>query len=80
MDVLTIDAFLPAPSTELTAADLDEWIADVTASSYDVGHWPYDWALNWVAGLLNRPMPHRRYATKELLGLLVEAKAGGETR
>lgn len=82
MDELTIDAFLPEPATTLTVADLDEWIADVKASSYDVGHWPHDWARDWLAGLLNRQMPHRRYSTAELLGLLVEARpvAAGEGR
>lgn len=74
-DALTIDAFLPVPATTLTAADLDEWIGEVRSCSYDVGHWPHDWARDWLAGLLNRPVPRRRYSTAELLGLLVEAEA-----
>lgn len=57
-----------------TAADLDEWIALVEASSYDTGWWPNEWAHNGVVSLLAEPFPNGRLTTKELLPMLRRAR------
>lgn len=64
----------------LTAADLDEWTAQVEASTHDTGHWPNDWARAGLGALVGQSWPHRRrFTTKELLGLLRQARQILET-
>lgn len=64
------------PSAGLTAADLDEWIADVERSTHDTGHWPNEWALAGLADSLGEAYsyPHR-FTKAELLPLLRRALA-----
>lgn len=57
-----------------TAADLDEWITDVTASHYATGHFPNDWARAGLASILGEEIPFRRWTTAELLAVLRRAR------
>lgn len=66
---------MPLPTTQLTAADLDEWIAQVTASLYNSSHFPAEWARAGLAGVLGEEFPYRRYGRTELLAILTRARA-----
>lgn len=70
-----LDLFTTEPTEAFTLADLDEWIAHVEARTYDISHWPNEWARSGLASLLGEPVPHGRWVTKELLALLLRARS-----
>lgn len=78
---LTLDEALEAlrvklaPPTALTAAELDDWTAEVRASRSDVHHFPADWAREGLGAILGEDFPHRMYTRRELLGHLGRARA-----
>lgn len=66
---------MPLPVQQLTAQDLDEWLAEVEASRWDTSHFPYEWARHGLAAVLGEDFPYRLYGRVELLAILTRARA-----